>query len=420
MGLFSRRKKEKRDLDQKTADFIKGVDIDSSSQSNSGVSVDEETALKTSAVFACVKVLAETVASLPLVLYDETVDGNKEKAKQHPLYWVLHDIPNDEMTSFSFREMMMENLLLWGNAYALIQRDKKTGRIKGLYPLKAKNMTVERDAVTDKIKYIYTNGVKSATYKPSQIFHIPAFSFDGVKGVSPITYARESIGLALATEEYGAKFFGNGARPGGILEHPGIVKDPEKLRESWNRVYQGAKNSHRVAVLEEGMKYHEIGMSPEDSQFLETRSFQVTEIARIFRVPPHMIGDLSRSTFSNIEQQSIDFVVYSVRPWLVRWEQAISRSLLTEEERTIYYAKFNADGLMRGDFSSRMNGYAVGRQNGWLSANDIRQLEDMNKIPAEQGGDLYLLNGNMITANTAKQNELKGGGNLGETEGNGT
>lgn len=420
MGLFSRRKKEKRDLDQKTADFIKGVDIDGSSQSNSGVSVDEETALKTSAVFACVKVLAETVASLPLVLYDETVDGNKEKAKQHPLYWVLHDIPNDEMTSFSFREMMMENLLLWGNAYALIQRDKKTGRIKGLYPLKAKNMTVERDAVTDKIKYIYTNGVKSATYKPSQIFHIPAFSFDGVKGVSPITYARESIGLALATEEYGAKFFGNGARPGGILEHPGIVKDPEKLRESWNRVYQGAKNSHRVAVLEEGMKYHEIGMSPEDSQFLETRSFQVTEIARIFRVPPHMIGDLSRSTFSNIEQQSIDFVVYSVRPWLVRWEQAISRSLLTEEERTIYYAKFNADGLMRGDFSSRMNGYAVGRQNGWLSANDIRQLEDMNKIPAEQGGDLYLLNGNMITASTAKQNELKGGGNLGETEGNGT
>lgn len=419
MGLFSRHKKEKRDLDQKTADFIKGVDIDSSSQSNSGVSVDEETALKTSAVFACVKVLAETVASLPLVLYDEKVDGNKEKAKQHPLYWVLHDIPNDEMTSFSFREMMMENLLLWGNAYALIQRDKKTGKIKGLYPLKAKNMTVERDAVTDKIKYIYTNGVKSATYKPSQIFHIPAFSFDGVKGVSPITYARESIGLALATEEYGAKFFGNGARPGGILEHPGIVKDPEKLRESWNRVYQGAKNSHRVAVLEEGMKYHEIGMSPEDSQFLETRSFQVTEIARIFRVPPHMIGDLSRSTFSNIEQQSIDFVVYSVRPWLVRWEQAISRSLLTEEERTIYYAKFNADGLMRGDFSSRMNGYAVGRQNGWLSANDIRQLEDMNKIPAEQGGDLYLLNGNMITANTAKQNELKGGGNLGETNGNG-
>lgn len=419
MGLFSRHKKEKRDLDQKTADFIKGVDIDSSSQSNSGVSVDEETALKTSAVFACVKVLAETVASLPLVLYDEKVDGNKEKAKQHPLYWVLHDIPNDEMTSFSFREMMMENLLLWGNAYALIQRDKKTGRIKGLYPLKAKNMTVERDAVTDKIKYIYTNGVKSATYKPSQIFHIPAFSFDGVKGVSPITYARESIGLALATEEYGAKFFGNGARPGGILEHPGIVKDPEKLRESWNRVYQGAKNSHRVAVLEEGMKYHEIGMSPEDSQFLETRSFQVTEIARIFRVPPHMIGDLSRSTFSNIEQQSIDFVVYSVRPWLVRWEQAISRSLLTEEERTIYYAKFNADGLMRGDFSSRMNGYAVGRQNGWLSANDIRQLEDMNKIPAEQGGDLYLLNGNMITANTAKQNELKGGGNFGETNGNG-
>ena len=425
MVLFKKRKHESRDINQKTADFLKGLDVDNATSSNSGVLVDEETALKTSAVFACVKVLSETVASLPLFLYDEKVDGNKEKAKQHPLYSILHDIPNDEMTSFSFREMMMANLLLWGNAYALIQRDKN-GRIKSLYPLKAKNMTVERDSVTDKIKYTYTNNIKTVTYKPSQIFHIPAFSFDGVKGVSPITYARESIGLALATEEFGARFFGNGARPGGVLEHPGVVKDPVRLRESWNKVYQGTSNSHKIAVLEEGMKYHEIGMSPEDSQFLETRSFQLTEIARIFRVPPHMIGDLTRSTFSNIEQQSIDFVVYSIRPWLVRWEQAISRSLLTEEERTIYYAKFNADGLMRGDFASRMSGYAVGRQNGWLSANDIRQLEDMNKIPTEQGGDLYLLNGNMISAVSAKQSEVdtgqndkKGGDGFGTTE-NGT
>ena len=415
MGLFSRKKKEERNLDQKTADFIKGVDIDTGQLSNSGVEVDEDTALKISAVYACVKVISETIASLPLNLLKELTNGDSEKAKQHPLYTLLKDTPNSEMTSFTFREMQMTNLLLWGNAYSLIKRNK-LGQIVELYPLKSKNMKVERDAVNNNIKYTYTNNKGlTKTYSPKQILHIPAFTFDGVLGVSPITYAREAMGLALATEEFGARFFGNGARPGGVLEHPGTIKDPDKLRESWNKVYQGTTNSHKVAVLEEGMKYHEIGMSPEDSQFLQTRSFQLTEICRIFRVPPHMIGDLSRSTFSNIEHQSIDFVVHTIRPWLVRWEQAIARSLLTEEERTIYYAKFNVDSLMRGDFATRMNGYAIARQNGWMSANEIRALEDMNKIPPEQGGDLYLLNGNMISAVAAGnsggvQNEIKEGG----------
>lgn len=416
MGLFNRKKKEERNLDQKTADFIKGVDIDTGQLSNSGVEVDEETALKISAVYACVKVISETVASLPLNLLKELTNGDSEKAKQHPLYTILKDTPNSEMSSFTFREMQMTNLLLWGNAYSLIKRNKQ-GQIVELYPLKSKNMKVERDAVTNKIKYIYTNnkGI-STTYTPKQVLHIPAFTFDGVLGVSPITYAREAMGLALATEEFGARFFGNGARPGGVLEHPGTIKDPDKLRDSWNKVYQGTANSHKVAVLEEGMKYHEIGMSPEDSQFLQTRSFQLTEICRIFRVPPHMIGDLSRSTFSNIEHQSIDFVVHTIRPWLVRWEQAIIRSLLNDEERTIYYPKFNVDGLMRGDFTTRMSGYAIARQNGWMSANEIRALEDMNKIPTDQGGDLYLLNGNMISAIAANQNggavnEVNGGKN---------
>lgn len=398
MGLFSRKKKENRSIDQKTADFIKGVDLDTGQQSNSGIDVDEESALKISTVYACVKVISETIASLPLNLLKELTNGDTEKAKQHPLYSVLKDVPNSEMSSFTFREMLMTNLLLWGNAYALIKRNKN-GEIVELYPLKSKNMVVERDMTTNAIKYTYTNNKGlTKTYSPKQIFHIPAFSFDGIIGVSPITYAREAMGLALATEEFGARFFGNGARPGGVLEHPGVLKDPEKLRESWNKVYQGTANSHKVAVLEEGMKYHEIGMSPEDSQFLQTRSFQIAEICRIFRVPPHMVGDLSRSTFSNIEHQSIDFVVHTIRPWLVRWEQAITRALLNEEERTIYYAKFNVDGLMRGDFVTRMNGYAIARQNGWMSANEIRALENMNKIPADQGGDLYLLNGNMISA----------------------
>ena len=400
LGWFSR-KKEQRNIDQKTADFIKGVDVDTGQVSNSGVDVDEESALKISTVYACVKVIAETIASLPLALLKELTNGDSEKAKQHPLYTVLHDVPNGEMTSFTFRELMMTNLLLWGNAYALIKRDS-AGHVVELYPLKSKNMVVERDSVTDKIKYRYTNNKGlTKTYTTKQVLHIPAFTFDGVVGVSPITYAREAMGLALATEEFGARFFGNGARPGGVLEHPGVVKDPERLRESWNKVYQGTKNSHKVAVLEEGMKYHEVGMSPEDSQFLQTRSFQITEICRIFRVPPHMIGDLSRSTFSNIEHQSIDFVVHTIRPWITRWEQAISKSLLNDAERSIYYAKFNVNGLMRGDFASRMSGYAIARQNGWMSANEIRALEDMNRIPSDQGGDLYLLNGNMITATKA-------------------
>ena len=295
-----------------------------------------------------------------------------------------------------FREIMMTSLLLYGNAYARIIR--KQGHVTELWYLKPQYMTVERDTITGKIKYTYSDDITNKTYvyKPNQIFHIKGLSIDGVKGLSPIAQAREAVGLSLATEEYGAKFFGNGARPGGVLEHPGILKDPEKLRESWNQVYQGTRNSHKVAVLEEGMKYHSIGIAPEDAQFLETRKYQVNEICRIFRVPPHLVGDLERATFSNIEHQSIEFVQHTIRPWIVRWEQAIARALLSAEERTIYFARFNVDGLLRGDYKSRMEGYAVGRQNGWLSTNDIRKLEDLPLVATELGGDDYLVNGNMI------------------------
>ena len=401
IGLFSR--KERRAAataaaNQKLADFIKGADLVDAGLSNSGVNVDEDTALKISAVYACVKVISETVASLPLKLLKEEENGDMAKARYHPIYALIADCPNNEMSSFTFREMLMTNLLLWGNAYALIRRNRK-GQIVELYPLKSSNMEVVRDPTTRAIQYRYTNDdeatAQTKTYRARQILHIPAFTFDGVVGVSPITYAREAMGLALATEEFGARWFGSGARPGGVLEHPGMLKDPERLRESWNKVYQGTANSHKIAVLEEGMSYKSVGMSPEDSQFLETRQFQLNEICRIFRVPPHMIGDLTRSTFSNIEHQSIDFVVHTIRPWLVRWEQAIRRSLLSDTEREIYQPRFKVEGLLRGDFHSRMQGYAIARQNGWMSANEIRALEDMNRIP--NGGDEYLVNGNMVT-----------------------
>jgi HK97 family phage portal protein len=398
-------------------DFIKGVDVEFYGNSNSGVQVDEMRAMQTSAVYACVKILSETVASLPLHLFKKGKGGRSETAEQHPLFSVLHDAPNEEMTSFEFRECMMTSLLLWGNAYARIIR--KQGHVTELWYLKPNLMVVERDTLTGKIKYTYSDDITNQTYvyRPDQVLHIKGLSIDGVKGLSPIAQAREAVGLSLATEEYGAKFFGNGARPGGVLEHPGVLKDPEKLRESWNKVYQGTRNSHKVAVLEEGMKYHTIGIAPEDAQFLETRKYQLNEICRIFRVPPHLVGDLEHATFSNIEHQSIEFVQHTVRPWLVRWEQGISRSLLDEQERLIYFARFNVDGLLRGDYKSRMEGYAVGRQNGWLSANDIRRLEDMSLIPTEQGGDEYLVNGNMISIATANTQKQEGGSNGEEPEG---
>src|SRR5574344_298700 len=366
--------------------------------STSGRKVNEHSAMQMTAVYACVRILSESIASLPVHLYQYESEGNKEKAVKHPLYRILHDEPNPEMTSFVFRETLMTHLLLWGNAYAQIIRNGK-GEIIGLYPLMPNRMQVDRDA-TGKLYYQYrmqeSDGQKSGTIilKPFDVLHIPGLGFDGLVGYSPIAMAKNAIGLSIATEEYGAKFFANGATPGGILEFPGTVKNPEAIRESWNKGFSGT-NSHKVAILEEGMKYTPISISPEQAQFLETRKFQINEIARIFRIPPHMVGDLEKSSFSNIEQQSLEFVKYTLEPWIIRWEQALNKVLLTENEKSEYFIKFNVDGLLRGDYQSRMNGYATARQNGWMSANDIRELENLDRIPVEQGGDLYLINGNM-------------------------
>ena len=360
--------------------------------SSSGKSVNEKTALQTTAVYACVRILAETIALLPLHTYRNSPNG-KEKAANHPLYYLLHSEPNPEMTSFVFRETLMGHLLLWGNAYVQIIRNGR-GTVIALYPLLPNKMLVNR---TDQgiLYYQYEKDGQTYFLSSQDVLHIPGLGFDGLIGYSPIGMAKNAIGMAIATEEYGAKFFANGANPGGVLEHPGVVKDPARVRDSWNAVYQGSGNAHRVAVLEEGMKFQSIGIPPEQAQFLETRKFQLNEIARIFRIPPHMIGDLEKSSFSNIEQQSLEFVMYTLDPWVVRWEQAMQRALLSEGEKRQYFVKFNVDGLLRGDYQSRMNGYAVGRHNGWLSSNDIRELENLNRISSEEGGDLYLINGNM-------------------------
>ncbi len=212
--------------------------------------------------------------------------------------------------------------------------------------------------------------------------------------------AKNAIGISLACEEYGASFFGNGASPSGVLEHPGVIKNPERVREAWQKAYGGI-NNHRTAILEEGMKYTPISIPNNDAQFLETRKFQIEEIARLYRVPLHMIGDLEHATFSNIEEQSLEFVKYTLDPWIVRWEQSLQKALLSESEKKDYFIRFNVDGLLRGDYASRMQGYATARQNGWMSANDIRELEDMNLIDEAEGGNLYLVNGSFTKLNDA-------------------
>ena len=339
MGLFSglfrsRDKPQNRTTGSSYAFFMGG--------STAGKAVNERSAMQMTAVYACVRILSEAIAGLPLHLYEYGCDGSKEKAVEHPLYFLLHDEPNKEMTSFVFRETLMTHLLLWGNAYAQVIRNGK-GEVIALYPLMPNRMEVNR---TDKgqLYYQYTTSSddaptvegSTAVLMPEDVLHIPGLGFDGLVGYSPIAMAKNAIGLAIATEEYGAKFFANGAAPSGVLEHPGTIKDPQRVRDAWMSQFSGSRNAGKVAVLEEGMKYTPISISPEQAQFLETRKFQINEIARIFRVPPHMVGDLEKSSFSNIEQQSLEFVKYTLDPWVIRWEQSLQRTLLSSEEKKRY------------------------------------------------------------------------------------
>lgn len=389
-------------------------------KSDSGEVVNERSSMQIATVYACVRLLAESVAGLPLHLYEYTdeAEQNKQKAKEHPLYKILYRQPNDEMTSFTFRETMMTHLLLWGNAYAQIIRDGRNN-VLGLYPLQPDQMEVDRDK-QGRIIYIYhaySDDVpnlqnKDYIFRADEIFHVPGLGFNGLIGFSPIAMMKNALGSAIAVEKYGSAFFKNGAQPAGVLEHPGTLKNPERIRENWSDVYGGPQNAHKVAVLEEGMQYKAISLPPEDSQFLSTRQFGVNEICRIFRVPPHMVQDLSHATFSNIEHQSIDYVVYTLTPWLSRFEQAITKDLLLPSEQDTFFPRFNVDGLLRGDYASRSSGYASGISNGYLSPNDVRRLENMDLIPPEKGGDDYYLNGgyvkleNVRTAESAPNNAV--------------
>ena len=367
---------------------------------NSGERVDEKSAMQIATVYACVRLLAESVAQLPLHLYRYTDGGiGKEMAAEHPLYPLIHRRPNPEMSSFTWREIMMVHLLLYGNSFNQIIRDGRNG-ILGLYPLLPENVEVDRDEHGELyyVYHAYTDEApgeknKDIYFRRDEILHIPGLGFNGLVGFSPIAMMKNALGTNLAVEKYGSAFFKNGAQPSGVLEHPGVLKDPEKIRRNWSAVYGGANNAHQVALLEEGMSYKPISLPPEDSQFLSTRQFGVEEICRIFRVPPHMVQDLQRATFNNIEHMGIEFVMHTLMPWLVRIEQDMIKDLLVEEEQNELFPKFNVDGLMRGDYKSRMEGYAIAINNGIMSVNDVRRLENMDPLDEADGGDFHIING---------------------------
>jgi HK97 family phage portal protein len=374
------------------------VDWATGGETLSGERVSPESSMKLAAIWACVRVRSEDVAKLPLIMYQRLGDGSKQRAESHPLYTLVKEKPNERMTSFEFRQLMQTDLDLRGNALALKEFNGR-GRVVGLWPVCWNR--VEVLSTPDYKELFYRvhdrNGQVIDTFPAAGVLHLRGLSLDGMVGLSPISYHRETIGLATAAQKYGSAFFGNSAQPRGALKVPAKLDAAaaDLVRESWERKYRGTENAHKIAILDGGLDYAQIGMDNTDAQYIETRNLQNSEIWRIFRMPPHKVGDLSKATFGNIEQQSLEYVTDCLMSELVRWEQTLKRDLLLDSEQGSYFFEFNVDALLRGDFMSRMNGYAIARNWGIFSANDCRDKENMNRIPE---GDIYLQPLNMVEA----------------------
>lgn len=363
-------------------------------ESSTGVKVTPQSALRHSVVFACNRVLSESISSLPLVLYKEDDKGNRFKAKEHSLYNLLNSNPNNEVTTMQWRETMITNINLRGNHFSQIIRNQR-GDIVSIWGLDTTRIEAKRLQSTGEIVYIYNYDMninaqnpKKAVFKFDEILHIAGLSLDGICGISPITYERESIGLSIAMEEFGAKFFGNGASPSGIFSIDGELSEPafNRMKDDFDKSYSGMKNANKPMILEGGAKFSPITMTNTDSQFLEARKYQKEDISSIFRVPLHMINDLTKANYNSIEQLSLGFVIYSLTPTLVRIEQCMQRDLLTESERKQgYYIKHNLSALLRGDLKTRFESYSVGLKDGVYTIDDILKLEDMNPIGGEVG-----------------------------------
>jgi HK97 family phage portal protein len=388
------------------------TDAFSSTKSWGGPSVSVNSALQLSAVKACVELLSQTLATVPLMTY-ERLERGKQRAVNHPLWPLLHDQPNPELDSFHFREAAMFHLLMWGNFYAEIVRNGR-GEITALWPLLPWNMMVFRDYVDRELIYRYIiPGGSQVDFKPWQILHVAGFGYDGLVGFSPIQMMmRDTLSIGQSLQEHAGRFFSQGASLNGVIEHPKTLSTEAKkgLKEDIRENYSGLSRSQRIMVLDEGMKYQQASVPPDQAQFLESRKFSIGEIARIFHVPPHLVGDLEKATFSNIEQQGIEFVVHTMMPWFARWEAAILTRCMTPMEQKRFYVEFLADGLLRGDMKSRYDSYAVGRNNGWMSVNEIRERENMNPV---DGGDEYLRPLNMVpvgkTDDAGKKDTTDGG-----------
>lgn len=363
-----------------------------------GLNITPDSAMTVTAYFAAVRFRAFAVASLPKILYQRTSSG-KRRVTEKLLYRVLHDEPNPEMSAFDLWAMLDSHVTARGNGFAEIVTDN-AGNITALYPLRPDKMEIMR-ADDGSLRYVYTLPQKFDNRKivllPEQVLHLRGLTNDGIMGIAQVTMMRNAVALAKATEEFGATFFGNGANPGVVLKHPGKLKDQnvhDRIKDSWEQMHQGLENAHRVAILEEGMDVARIGLSPEDSQFLSTREFQVYEIARMTDVPPTMIFELTNSNFASIEQMTLDYVVHHLRPWLVAYEQQCNRSLLLQIEKDAgWFVENLIDGLLRGDLATRYTAYSIGKQNGWLSTNDILRMENRNTIGAK--GDVYMVPLNM-------------------------
>jgi len=356
-----------------------------------GVSVNHSNALKFSAVWACVNVLAQDVAGLPLMVYRRLPRG-KEVASEHPLYAVLHDKSNPEMTALNFRRTLQAHVVTWGNAYAEIERNG-AGDVIGLWPLLPDRTTAHR--VNGRKVIITRVGATDITLAAENVLHITGLGFDGLRGYSVIGMARQAIGAALAAEQFGAAFFGHGARPGGVITRPDQMpeENQQRFRRSWNRIHEGLSGAQRIAILDEGMDYKSIGIPPEEAQFIATRQHSVEDIVRFFRVPPHKVQHLLRSTYSNITDENRSYVTDTLHPWLVCWEQEINTTLFRPEEQRELFAEHNAEGRLRGSPTERSDFYMKGINNGWLSPNDVREMENMGAI---DGGDTYFVPLNLM------------------------
>jgi HK97 family phage portal protein len=354
----------------------------------SGASVTEGTALRVSTVLACIAYITNSVASLPKITYRRTTGSNKERATNHPLYNVIGSRPNPLQNDFEFCETLQGHALLWGNAYAEIEQDG-AGRVKNLWPLRPDRMKIDVTPVGLVYTYITPSGEEVVL---RNVMHLRGLGNDGLIGYSPIQLARESIGLAMAEEEYRSRFFGNNASPGGILSHPHTLgkQAMDNLREQWETAHAGLSQAHRVAILEEGMTWQQIGLPAKDLEFIEGRKYQALEICRIFNVRPYKIGIMEPGTvsYASVEQQSIDSYIDTVRPWLCRWERKFN-DLFREEDRRDYFVEFLLDAVLRGDSKTRAEVLRIWRDEGIINANEWRALENMNEIPDEGGADYW-------------------------------